>query len=142
MNERLSPRANKKRYSRVGISFHFKGYVLISVIRSTQQIIYTDLEIPVSYTHLDVYKRQLVQQTNYSNGKESSFNLGSTESYALVRDSLNFGLVTGINHNGSRKLTIDYNDNGDVNLTTYANGATIEYTYDYRELQSVELRCV
>lgn len=83
---------------------------------------------------------KLVQQTNYSNGKESSFNLGSTESYALVRDSLNFGLVTGINHNGSRKLTIDYNDNGDVNLTTYANGATIEYTYDYRELQSVELK--
>lgn len=53
---------------------------------------------------------------------------------------MNFGLVTGINHNGSRKLTIDYNDNGDVNLTTYANGATIEYTYDYRELQSVELK--
>ena len=82
----------------------------------------------------------LVQKTTYTNGKESSFDIGGTEGYMWIRDSSKFGLVTGINHNGSRKLTIDYNDNGDVNLTTYANGATIGYSYGYRELQGVELK--
>ena len=33
-----------------------------------------------------------------------------------------------------------YNEYGDLETTTYANGASINYVYDYRELQSVELR--
>lgn len=44
MNERQT-RANEKRYSCVSISFHFKGYVLISVIRSSEQVVRADLEI-------------------------------------------------------------------------------------------------
>lgn len=41
---------------------------------------------------------------------------------------------------GSRKLTISYNEYGDVDLTTYVIGAIIKYIYDYRELQWVELK--
>ena len=57
---------------------------------------------------------------------------GATKSYFIIPVSYYSG--------GSRKLTINYNEYGDVDLTTYVIGAIIKHTYDYRELQSVELK--
>lgn len=84
----------------------------------------------------------LTQQTYYSgtNGKESSFYIGGSEYYSLVRDSSLFGLVTGVNYRGTRMVTFGYNENADIESITYANGATFNYTYDYRTLESVEIQ--
>ena len=57
---------------------------------------------------------------------------GATKSYFIIPVSYYSG--------GSRKLTINYNEYGDVDLTTYVIGAIIKHTYDYRELQSVGLK--
>ncbi len=84
----------------------------------------------------------LVQKTNYGggNGKESSYYMNSSEYYSLTRDTSKFGLITGINHNGSRMMTYNYAANGDISSVGYANGASINYTYNNRRLQSVELK--
>ena len=81
----------------------------------------------------------LMQKTTYSNGKESGYSIAN-ENYSLVRSSEYLDRVTGINHSGCRMLTIGYNSNGDIELTTYANGATIDYNYDNRRLTGVELK--
>ena len=82
----------------------------------------------------------LSQQIGYSGGKEVSYTIGGSESYTVTRDSAQFGLVTNVKHNGSQRLAIDYTEYGDVESMSYANGATINCVYDYRDLQSIELR--
>lgn len=82
----------------------------------------------------------LSQQIGYNGGKEVSYTIGGSDSVAVTRDSTQFGLVTNVKHNGSQRLAIDYTGNGDVESISYANGATINCVYDYRELQSIELR--
>mgnify|MGYP000295410127 FL=1 len=57
---------------------------------------------------------------------------GATKSYFIIPVSYYSG--------DSRKLTINYNEYVDVDLTTYVIGAIIKHTYDYRELQSVGLK--
>ena len=83
----------------------------------------------------------ITQQTYYNgNGKESVFYIGGSEYYSLVRDSSLFGLVKGVNYRGVRMVTFGYNDNGDIESATYANGATFNYAYNYRTLNSVEIQ--
>ena len=82
----------------------------------------------------------LTQNITYGNGKETGYNLSGGSAYTLTRSEENFGLVTGITHNGSQRLSMTYTSYGDIDLTTYANGATIDYIYDYRDLTSVELK--
>ena len=84
----------------------------------------------------------LTQQTFYSgtNGKQSSCYIGGSEYYSLVRDSSVFGLVKGVNYRGVRMVTFGYNDNGDIESATYANGATFNYAYDYRTLNSIGIQ--
>ena len=83
----------------------------------------------------------ITHQTGYdSNGKEIGYYIGGSEQYSLVRDSSLYGLITGINHNGSRMLTFAYNGGGNIDSVTYANGARENYNYNIKTLQSVELR--
>lgn len=105
-------------------------------------------EIVTEYTYnydgevTNVKTGNLEQKAYYSggNGKESSYYLGGSDYYSLTRDSSKFGLVTGISHKGSRMITYTYDGYGDLSSVSYANGASINYTYNYRRLQSIELK--
>lgn len=82
----------------------------------------------------------LTQKITYANGKESSYKIGISSPFTLTRSDENFGLVSQVAQGGMQKLSFAYNDDGFVDLITYQNGATIDYVYRNKTLNSLELK--